>query len=333
MQDVAKYHAAADRILRAAGNNQGRGRLSSDARLREHKPPRGLIIATGEDLPKGQSIRGRTFMLEIEQGDIDATALTKCQADAVSGAYAHAMAGFIRAIAVRYDKIQAEYPALLAELRDKATRAHARTPAIVGELFVGFQLFLKFAVDAGAITDGERKRLAECCWKALQKVARSQRVRQEASEPAHHFLELLRAAILSGDAHVCDLKGGLPADAAKWGWHMVETGESPRWIPGGKCIGWLEGASLYLEPTASYAVAQEIGRRTGEPLVVSEMTLRKRLSEKGLLTRVDAARDTRTVRKSVQGRETPVLHLAADALESPSAGPMAADGKTEEFKC
>lgn len=59
VQDINRYHAAADRIMRAAGNNQGRGRLSSDARLRDAKPPRGLILATGEDLPRGQSIRGQ----------------------------------------------------------------------------------------------------------------------------------------------------------------------------------------------------------------------------------------------------------------------------------
>jgi hypothetical protein len=155
-----------------------------------------------EDLPKGQSIRGRTFMLEIAQGDIDAAALTKCQADAASGAYAYAMAGFIQFIAGKYDQVQAEYPALVATHRKNATLAHSRTPGIVADLYLGFQLFLKFAVEVGAITDAEREDHANRCWAALEKVARAQRVRQEASEPAHHFLELLRAAILSGDAHV-----------------------------------------------------------------------------------------------------------------------------------
>jgi hypothetical protein len=333
MQDVARYHAAADRILRAAGNNQGRGRLSSDARLREAKAPRGLIIATGEDLPRGQSIRGRTFMIEIAQGDIEATALTNCQAEAASGAYARATAGFIRAIAAQYDKIQNKYPADFAEQRAKATHAHARTPGIVADLFLGFTSFLDFALDVGAISNDVRDDLAERCWNALQKVARAQRVRQEASEPARHFLDLLRAAIVAGDAHVSDLKGEHPAEAPKWGWRMMETGELQRWIPAGKCIGWLEGSSLYLEPKASYAVAQEMGRRIGEPLVVSEMTLRKRLHEEELLASVDMTRETLKVRKCVQGRETLVLHLPTNALESPRAGLITDQGNTEEFKC
>jgi len=36
--DVARYHAAADRVFRAAGNQAGRGRLDSTANLREPKP-------------------------------------------------------------------------------------------------------------------------------------------------------------------------------------------------------------------------------------------------------------------------------------------------------
>ena len=49
--DVARYHAAADRIFRAAGNHAGRSRLDSTAKLREPKPPRALILSTGEEIP------------------------------------------------------------------------------------------------------------------------------------------------------------------------------------------------------------------------------------------------------------------------------------------
>jgi len=58
-------------------------------------------------------------------------------------------------------------------------------------------------------------------------------------------------------------------------------------------------------------VAQELGRKTGEPLVVSETTLKKRLKEKGMLASTDATRETLTVRRKIQGRHIPVLHLRA----------------------
>jgi hypothetical protein len=53
--DIARYHAATDRVFRAAGNHAGRGRLDCAATLRESKPPRALILSTGEDIPRGQS--------------------------------------------------------------------------------------------------------------------------------------------------------------------------------------------------------------------------------------------------------------------------------------
>ena len=65
--DVSRYHAAADRVFRAAGNRAGRGRLDSTARLREPKPPRALILSTGEDIPRGHSIRARLFILELPE--------------------------------------------------------------------------------------------------------------------------------------------------------------------------------------------------------------------------------------------------------------------------
>jgi hypothetical protein len=66
--DVSRYHAAADRVFRAAGNGAGRGRMDSTARLREPKPPRGLILSTGEDIPRGHSVRARLLILEVEKG-------------------------------------------------------------------------------------------------------------------------------------------------------------------------------------------------------------------------------------------------------------------------
>jgi hypothetical protein len=138
--DVARYHASADRLLRAAGNNQGRGRLSSDARLKDAKPPRGLVLATGEDLPRGQSIRGRTLVVEVAPGDVNIAVLTECQSAAASGAYARAMGGYIKWMAGQYDNIQAEFTARVLELRSQATKVHSRTPAIVADLCAGFEI-------------------------------------------------------------------------------------------------------------------------------------------------------------------------------------------------
>lgn len=337
VQDINRYHAAADRILRAAGNNQGRGRLSSDARLREAKPPRGLILATGEDVPRGQSIRGRTLIIEVAPGDVSTTVLTECQAAAAEGMYARALGGFVKWIAGQYEKVQAAFKARVLELRSRATKVHSRTPGIVADLQAGFELLLEFAADIEAITPEEKTALQERCWTALNQVARSQRVQQDASEPTRRFLELLRAAILSGQAHLASLKGEAPGSDGQWGWYLVGSGDHERLVSRGKCIGWLDGPDLYLEPTASYSVAQELGRTTGEPLVVGQTTLKKRLKEKGLLASTDTARETLTIRRRVCGESVPVIHLHVTALSAPHEGGFekdaAIDDPVESFAC
>ncbi|MCC6363182.1 MAG: bifunctional DNA primase/polymerase [Bryobacterales bacterium] len=309
-QDVNRYHSTADRLLRAVGNNQGRGRLSSDARLREQKPPRGLVVATGEDLPRGQSIRGRTFIVEVAPGDVRTDILTECQRSAASGMFTRAMGGFIRWLASSYETTQSDFQKCVEDARTQATKAHARTPGIVADLCAGFEFFLVFAVEVGAITTEQRETYSSRCWQAMNEVARAQRIQQTSSEPAARFIELLRAAILSGEAHIATTYGNPPDDPEVWGWSVVGSGDKQRSIPKGRCIGWVDGADLYLEPVASYAVAQELGRKTGEPLVVGETTLRKRMREKGLLKSVDESREVLTVRKTIQRQQASVLHVS-----------------------
>ncbi len=91
--DRQRLHREADRLLRAIGNAAGRSRMRSDASLRPVKPPRSLVLSTGEDIPAGSSLRARMLVIEISAGEINKTALTSCQRDGDDGLYAKAMAG------------------------------------------------------------------------------------------------------------------------------------------------------------------------------------------------------------------------------------------------
>ena len=151
--DVQRLHRDADRLLRAQGNSSGRGRMRADTSLRPAKPPRGLVLSTGEDVPHGQSLRARVLVLEVGPGDVDADRLTACQADAASGLYAAAMAGFVRSIADAYPTIRAGLRAEVVRLRGEALegRAHRRTPEIVANLALGIDHLLAFATAVGAV--------------------------------------------------------------------------------------------------------------------------------------------------------------------------------------
>jgi hypothetical protein len=54
--EQSRLFAKAERLLRAQGNHSGRDTMTVNRDIRSSKPPRGLIIATGEALPRGHSI-------------------------------------------------------------------------------------------------------------------------------------------------------------------------------------------------------------------------------------------------------------------------------------
>src|SRR5262249_18488459 len=146
--DAARQHREADSLLRRQGNSAGRGRLRSEGTLQALKPPRGLIVSTGEDTPRGQSLRARLFVLKLSPGAVKWERMTPCQQDAAEGLYAAAFAGFVRWLAPRLDEVRGEMPRRLAALREEATASghHKRTPGMVANLFFGLELFCRFAV-------------------------------------------------------------------------------------------------------------------------------------------------------------------------------------------
>jgi hypothetical protein len=306
--DVARYHAAADRVFRAAGNHAGRSRLDSTAKLREPKPPRALILSTGEDIPRGQSIRARLLILELSKNSIESAALAERQSQAQAGRFAEAMGAYVRWLAGRYDAARSQFEKLVTEHRSCALRnvAHARTPDIVANLQAGFELYLEFCVESGAMDRGERDDFANRCWAALSQAAAAQTKHQFATEPATRFIALIRSILTSGRAHLEARGGGEPNQSPEsCGWRR----DNSAWCPLGECIGWVEEGDVYLEPTAAFRAAQIAGRDIGEVLAVSEQTLRKRLHEKGFLASTDGPRETLTVRRSIGGTSKSVLHF------------------------
>jgi hypothetical protein len=210
--DVARLHASADRVFRAAGNHAGRGRLDSTAKLREPKPPRALILSTGEEIPHGQSIRARLLILELSKGHIEAGALTECQFDAREGLYSEAMGGFLQWLAGDYEEARDMFIQKVSAVRTRAfgDGAHARLPEIVANLQAAFEMYLDFAVECGATNAATREHLVNRCWAALRDAAEAQAKHQSAAEPTARFLALLRSLLTSGRTHLAARSGGEP---------------------------------------------------------------------------------------------------------------------------
>jgi hypothetical protein len=310
--DIARLHRTADRLLRAQGNRSGRGRMRPDGSLRPQYYPRGLILSSGEDTPRGQSLRARMLISEISPGDVDLNVLTQMQRAAAEGLLAGAMSGYVAYLAPRMGGLKESLPARQKVLRAIGVGAHARTPDVVASLALGLETFLQFATEVGAVTKSEAGETLDSGWKALIDAAAAQAEHQSSEEPTQQFRELLEAAIGGGDAHLADARTDeKPENPGRWGWRFGLD----EWRPRGKRIGWVAAdGSLLLEPGVAFAVAQRTARDQGIALVVNQRTMWKRLHEKGLLASRDSRGGRNTTRTTIDGNRKTVIHLIPGAL-------------------
>jgi hypothetical protein len=311
----AQLQNIAERLFRAAGNHQGRSRMGGDGRLRAPKLPRALILATGEEVPQGQSIRARLVIVEVRAGDVDRTALNECQCAGREGQLAESMGAFVSWIAGQYEKMQGRLQNRALEIRSQGygRTVHARLPSALAELQTGWEMFLHFAQEVGAIGLVEKEELEQRSVKALGQLAAVQAKYQVGSDPALRFVALLQAALSYGRAHVADPRGKPPTEAEEWGWRYKPRGRG--WVAQGTRIGWVAGNDLFLDPAVSYQVAQEMAG--AERIPVSEQTLRQRLRQLGLLASIDAGRGMVQVRRTLEGCPRQVVHLRASDVIGP----------------
>jgi hypothetical protein len=310
-QGDGELHRVAERLFRATGNRQGRSRSIGNGRVSSGRPPRALVLATGEEVPLGQSIRARLLVVDVRSGEVDRVRLTECQRSGQHGRLAESMGSFLGWLAARYEELQRRRRARMVEIRCQGYggTVHARLPAALAELQSAWELFLEFALEVGAITSAEAQELETRSRQALRELGTLQATYQYTSDPVLRFVALLRTALRCGRAHAADRSGRAPHEATLWGWLRKRAG----WAPRGVRIGWVSGTDLFLEPGASYRVAQELA---GSDRLMGEQTLRRRLHERGLLAGVDEGRQMVQVRRTLEGSPRQVLHLKiSDVME------------------
>ncbi len=314
--DVDRLHAFADRLIRSAVDGHYRARLNQNSELKPEKPPRTMLLSTGEDTPRGESLRARMLIIKFAKGDIDKAVLTRCQQEAADGLYVQAMTGCIRWVAGQYEAIQARLKARQLELRDQLqVGRHQRTASNIARLIAGWELLLEYAAEKGALTQAEADQHREQCMQALLQLADDQDQQQEQYSIEYRFCELLRSAISSGQAHLKNRHGGAPEEPLSWGWYEDVNTTQGTLRTCSSCVGWLDRGNLYLDLEPSISVVRKVAADT-EGIGFTADRITGALYEAGLLASTDikTKRRTHLVRRVVSGRRTQVLHLNADAL-------------------
>jgi hypothetical protein len=302
-RDHDQMHRSAAQVLRGAGNSAGRNRLGRDGRLRPERPPRCLLLSTGEELPRGESVRGRAVVIDLEPDEVDVAALTSAQKHAREALSAQAMAGYLRWLAgLGMPEFDKRRRAIVEELASTlgADGVHRRSAPAIAELGAGLRLFLEYAEEAGACSRTELAAYSARITKALDEVCRRQREHQAEESPYRRFLGDLRTALVLGMAHLAGVEHGdgpPPVGKEALGWWQDGYGLP---VAKGSRAGWADAEFAYLDPDAALTAAERVASGQGRSLGLSSKGLGKELNRAGVLTRTDPARGN-VVRKQVGG--------------------------------
>ncbi len=304
--DVHKLHVKADRLFRSVGNQSGRGRRTSDMKQRAAYHPRGLVLATGEDIPRGASLRARLALVELSMVDVDNGILSELQESARSGALERAMGGFVGWLAKDMDSFKSALPAALRAFRDHAiqegfAKAHARAADVYASLLVGLDMFFMFATASGAIAEEVRAERFEACQHSLKEMIYAQGDLQADQDEVLQFLGFLKSSLNAGLCHFSDsLMQGAPAEHPSfWGWRTLPGGQEGApdiKKPQGERIGWVDAVRVYVDGNAAFAAVQELAKATGENLAITQRSLWIRMYEQGKL--LDVQKEAGKVRMS-----------------------------------
>ncbi len=297
-----ELHDKAEFLFRSAGNRSGRGTRTSEHTAREARYPRGLVFATGEDMPQSASLLGRMLIVELKPGDIDKATLTHHQTDAKEGKYRQAMAAYLRWLAPRLDDMKISLPKKIQTIIEDANkgahaggfgRLHLRHAGTYASMLAGFDVFIDFLVNAEIISEVRVHDLYESTAETLRSLIKAQSEYQQQNDEVRVFRELLQACFVSGKVHVgCHLSQGAPKiHPHQWGWRANE--KDGELIGRGEFIGWINeiDKQLWLNPSSTFKAVQLLANAQCEAFTIKKPTLWKRLMERNILleTEVDKA--------------------------------------------
>ncbi len=310
--DTDEMNRQAQRILRAVGNRQGRGRMTGDTSLRGSYPPRGLVIVTAEALPEGpafESAAARALSIDISREEVDLQKLSEIQS--CKDQLSIAMTGYIQYIGERYDELASTLPDYRDSLRDKKLRpllvgSHPRTPGNAATLIVGLQQFRDFSVSAGAMEEAEVEQRYVEAREAIIEAAKAHTEATSGGDPASRFIEILRSLFDANWVYVQDrVSGENPNDCWQLGWTVCEDSErQTKCVPhkGADLIGWADAEYLYLSPDPAYAAVSGFASRGGIPFGISPNKLWDSLAKAGLsMTDRDRNNTTAKIKKTTRG--------------------------------
>jgi hypothetical protein len=283
----------ADWVFNSQGDLMGKGRMQADGSSRPRLDPRGCVISTGECEPRRKSSAGRSIIVEFRPGLINLEGLKKCHDEARDGWHAMTIACYARYLAApgRLGVHRTELRRLASIHQVAAMTScpgcHPRHAEAVADWTAGWELFLRFAVEAGALakekSDAYFLRVRDRLFGTLSTQAEI----QEEGDPGEIFVELLKSLLASKRVVLSGMDGRTPPSeiAAACGWireesslrdgTLVPVWEQPH---GSAMIGWIDDGCVYLDKNTSHAAVERLARELGR-VVGTQRQVLARLAE------------------------------------------------------
>jgi DNA polymerase I-like protein with 3'-5' exonuclease and polymerase domains len=298
----------AETVLRSIGNRSSRGRMRADLTAHSNRPPRGLVIATGEDLPSGESILARLVPVRVTREGTYLDRLARLELR--KGRLTHAKAAYVAWLLPHLGALTPWLHERFTERRAhfQGCGGHLRTPEAIAHLAVGLELLAAFAVTLGVFTPDRANGFVRDTVEALREVGVGVGFEVTHADPVVRFMEVLRTLFAQQRVALqTDLK--MP----------LLTG------PGCEYIGWIHAQGeghAYLLPGPTRRVVVEELSRARESMPLSEQTLWERLIERGMLLRGEPGHHT--TKRSLGGGRPRVLTMplwVLDDAEPAGKGP------------
>lgn len=295
--------ATAARLLRDQGNGAGRARLNTDLSEKATLYPRGLILATGEQHPDGQSLLARLLPLELRRAEVNVTALSAAQCTAER--LPHALSGYLAWLAPQMPTFPQRLPATFQATRERAARDgdHGRVASATAHLWLGLSAAMDYARDIGACTATEAEILEGQCWEAFVAIGRGHAGLVEEERPGRLFLRVLMSLLSQDRAALIPRDGSL--------------GRAPL---GRELLGWIDVDALYLIPEASLRAVAKFCMEAQQPFPIKRERLLRDFAQDGISER---GQDRHTVSVRINGKVERVLKLHRAKAEALAGGEFA----------
>ncbi|HWQ18293.1 MAG TPA: DUF3854 domain-containing protein [Methanotrichaceae archaeon] len=300
-KEKARLEGTLEHLSRSQGDRSSRGRLTSDIKLREGSPPRGLTLCSGEDIIPAGSSYYRLLLIHLKKGDIDPVKLSQAQAQRRSLPYA--MRGYLEYLA----SIMGELPSGLSEnfetLRRNVKKAskvrnrHRRLDEVVVHLYLGLNLFFRFAISQGVLSQEEAAKRLLQAGAVLNEVADDQAKAADAEEPVKRFF------------------GSLEEREAQKKVFFADMEDVPAMLDGAEKIGWMDEQKgiYYLLYGPCFEQANRLLKAQDESLTLSKTALLDAIEQKGLLAQEQGTR--RVIVKRIGGKQYRVLPVLSKAFK------------------